>query len=177
MSPTRCVVRVPETVWRQTRRYLFDVPVERMAYLLGHASEWTDPWGRATTDIFVRYAIPVPDDALTLQTSVRVEVDHTLTRAVLRECYECALSLIDVHTHPFADRSVWFSGHDEANMRITHADFSDTIPSLPPVFPASLVLGQRSVAGMWRNPSTGVLETIDELRLLGRSETTVELVR
>ncbi|WP_207386590.1 hypothetical protein [Protofrankia symbiont of Coriaria ruscifolia] len=164
-------------MWEPTYRYLLAVPVERMAYLLGHASVWTDPWGQPTTDIFVRYAIPVPDDALALQTSARVEVDRALTGAVLRECYECALSLIDIHTHPFADRSVWFSGHDEANMRITHAEFADTIPAQPPVFPASLVLGRRSVAGVWRNPSTGALETIDELRLLGRAETAVELVR
>ncbi|WP_239372776.1 hypothetical protein [Frankia sp. Cj5] len=174
-SSTRCVIRIPDAVWAPTRQYLLAVPVERMAYLLGHASVWTDPWGRTTTDILVRCAIPVPDNALTLQTSVRVDVDPALTGTVLRTCYEYALSLIDVHTHPFADRSVCFSGHDEANMRITHAEFSDAIPERPPIFPASLVLGRRSVAGIWRNPSSGSLENVDELRLLGRSENTLDL--
>lgn len=173
----RCIIRVPDTVWTQTRRHLLAVPVERMAYLLAHASVWADPWGQPTTDLLVRCAIPVPDDALTVQSGVRVEVDPALTGALLRECYECALSLVDIHTHPFTDRSVRFSTHDEANMRITHAEFVGTIPQAPPALAASLVLGQRSVAGAWREPSTGILAPLDALRLFGRSETPVELAR
>lgn len=173
----RIVIRVPAMVWSETRRHLLGTSDERMAYLLGHASVWRDPWERTTTDLLVRCAVAIPDSALVFQTGVRVEVDPAFTGTVLRECYEYALSLVDLHTHPFTDQRVRFSPHDEANMLATHAEFAETIPQAPPALAASFVLGQRSVAGAWRDPSTGSLAPVDELRLFGRSDTAVALAR
>jgi len=97
------------------------------------------------------------------------------TREVLIACYEAGLSLIDVHTHPFADADVGFSGLDEANMRVTHAEFLARMPDRPPVGVASLVLGRRGMAGAVTNPASGELAPLDRLSLLGTSLTEVAL--
>jgi hypothetical protein len=157
--------------------HLLAVPVERLAYLLALAGTWVDPWDVSTTDLLVRAAVPVPDEALTVQTAVRVEVDPAFTRAILRECYERGLSLVDVHTHPFAQSEIAFSGHDMTNMNATHTEFASVVPQEPPAVAASIVLGHACVAGAWRDPATGRLSYIDELVLPSGTYDHLELKR
>jgi hypothetical protein len=171
------VIRIPAALWSRLHAHLLVVSDERFAYLLAHAAVWTDPWGRHTTDLLVRSALPVPDEGLVTQTPVRVEVDPALTRAVLRECYETGLSLIDVHTHPFSGTRVAFSAHDLDNMAETHAEFTDTVPQDPPALAASLVLGRAAVAGMWGGPDGGRPRPIDAVYLLGDTIHRLELSR
>jgi hypothetical protein len=116
----RCQIRIPATIWAPTRAWLLAVPVERIAYLLARASVWDDPWRGPTVDLLVGCALLVPDAALTAQSAVRVEVDPAFTRTVLLGCYETGLSLIDVHTHPFSDTHVGFSGTDIADINHTN---------------------------------------------------------
>jgi hypothetical protein len=167
----RCVIRVPVQVWQAVRAWLLAVPEERMAYLLARASVFTDPWDGPTVDLLARSALLIPDAALVAQSVVRVEVDPQFTRAVLVSCYETGLSLIDIHTHPFAAGRVWFSGTDLHNMRVTHAEFRAEIPQDPPAAAASLVLGRNSVAAAWLPPDRAELEPVTAMRVLGgRSE-------
>lgn len=161
----RCVLRLPARVWRPAEEHLLACPSERMAYLLARASTWTDPWGRHTTDLLVRQALLIPDTALHVQSPVRVEVDPDFTRQVLLACYETGMSLVDVHTHPFGGGPVWFSGHDEHNMRLTHAEFAATMPDEPPAIAASLVLGPGGLAGAW-SPHPRQLAPLDACHLL-----------
>ena len=104
-----------------------------------------------------------------------MEVDAAFTRDVLLACYESGLSLVDVHTHPFATDRVDFSAHDVANMRITHHEFLDGVPTPPPVGVASLVVGQTSVAGAITEPATGQLEPLTTLTLVGDHITKIPL--
>lgn len=161
----RCVLRLPARVWRPAEEHLLASPSERMAYLLARASRWTDPWGRHTTDLLVRQALLIPDAALDVQSPVRVEVDPDFTRPILRACYETGMSLVDVHTHPFGGGPVRFSGHDEHNMRLTHAEFAETMPDRPPAVAASLVLGPGGLAGAW-SPHPRRLAPLDACVLL-----------
>ncbi|GAA0543908.1 hypothetical protein [Actinomadura livida] len=161
----RCVLRLPSRVWGPAAEHLLASASVRMAYLLARASSWTDPWGGRTTDPLVRQALLVPDAALHVQSPVRVEVDPEFTRQVLRACYETGMSLVDVHTHPFGDGPVWFSGHDEHNMRVTHTEFADTMPDDPPAIAASLVLGPGGLAGAW-SPHPRRLAPLDACILL-----------
>jgi hypothetical protein len=171
----RCVIRIPAAVWHATTQHLLAVPVERLAYLLARASVWVDPWDGPTTDLLVRQALLVPEAALAIQTSVRVEVDPQFTRAVLLCCYETGLSLVDVHTHPFAGDQVSFSSHDIANMRETHAEFRRQIPQAPPAVAASLVIGQRGVAGAWLDPDHDDITSIRAVRLVAQRHEEVTL--
>lgn len=171
----RCTLRIPERLWVQMREHLLAVPQERLAYLLGRGSVWCDPWDERTADVIVRRMLPVPDEALRIQSEVRVEIDPSFSREVLRACYEGGLSLVDVHTHPFSGHRVAFSGHDEDNMLTTHAEFAQTIPQDPPAISASLVLGQQAVAAAWLDRDSGRLKPIHSLRLLGKHDEEVRL--
>ncbi|MDT3440472.1 hypothetical protein [Pseudofrankia sp. BMG5.37] len=86
-----------------------------------------------------RWVLLVPDEALTVQNGDRVEVSPEVTRTVLRTCYEQALSLVDVHSHPGA-AVARLSGHDLRNALTTHGEFLSVIPASPPAFAASLVV-------------------------------------
>jgi len=171
----RSVIRIPADVWHQTRTWLFASGDERMAYLLARASVYTDPWQATTVDLLVRQALLIPDVAFTVQSPVRVELDPQFTRAVLVLCYESGLSLLDVHTHPFAGAVVSFSGHDIANMRTTHAEFRAGMPQDPPAVAASLVCGHDSVAAAWLDPDRGDISPVSAMRLIGHRETAVPL--
>jgi hypothetical protein len=161
------VLRAGAETWAAVREHLFGSPDERMAYLLARAGVWTDAWGVDTVDLLVTRAVPVPDEALRLQTGVRVEIDDAFTREILVACYETGLSLVDVHTHPFSTDTVAFSGHDVTNMRITHAEFLAGMPPHPPRAAASLVLGRRAVAGAFTGPDGGDLHPLTRFELLG----------
>ncbi|MBL7547434.1 hypothetical protein I6A60_06005 [Frankia sp. AgB1.9] len=103
----------------------------------------------------VRWLLLVPDDALTAQTADRVDVSAELTRTVVRTCYEQALSLIDVHSHPGAP-SARLSAHDRRNALTTHREFLAAIPPRPPVrgIPrADQRGGRRCVARLPSRPS------------------------
>ena len=102
------------------------------------------------------YAIPLPDDALSLQTASSVEIVPEVSQAILRTCYEHALSIVDVHSHPAA-RAAEFSAHDQSNTIETHQDFYATVPGDPPVFAASLVVAREATAGIWFDPDAGCL--------------------
>lgn len=173
----RCQIRVPLRVWQPTREWLLATRDERIAYLLARASVWDDPWCGPTVDLLVGCALLVPDAALTVQSAVRVEVDPAFTRAVLVGCYEAGLSLIDVHTHPFADTRVAFSGTDLANMATTHAEFHREIPQQPVAVAASLVLGRNAVAGAWLDPHRGRVVPAAGMLLLAPQPTEVQLCR
>lgn len=171
----RAVIRIPAEVWGPTRGWLLDSPDERMAYLLARASVFTDPWQVTTVDLLVRQALLIPQAALVAQSTVRVEVDPGFTRAVLVMCYETGLSLVDVHTHPFATTRVAFSGHDITNMRATHADFRAGMPAEPPAAAASVVCGQRSFAAAWLDPDRAGMVPVDAVQLVGARTTQVTL--
>ncbi|MEV6801923.1 hypothetical protein AB0M91_26780 [Micromonospora rifamycinica] len=168
-----CALRISRDIWGTIQRHLRDSGDERGAYLLAPRRPVDRPVGhRAVTDLLVTRAIPIPDDALSVQNGVRVEVAAWLTREVLIACFETGLSLVDMHSHPFADDTVSFSGLDVENMRQTHTEFLDRMPAVPPVGVALLVLGQASVAGAYTGPDDGTLRMLDRLVLLGDDDLT-----
>jgi hypothetical protein len=140
---------------------------ERMAYLLARAARWDHPWDGPMMDLLAVRAVLVPDSALTDQSGASVTVAGWLTRELLIACYETGLSLIDVHTHPFAGTSVAFSAHDVENMRETHTEFLTRMPDAPPRGVASLVVGRTAVAGAFTDPDELALRPLSTLVLLG----------
>lgn len=169
------MVRAPGEMLDETLAWLRGSSDERFCYLLARASRFADPWEGPTVVLRVTRPILVPSSALTIQTPVRVEVNADFTREILVKCYEYGLSLIDLHTHPFSDESVAFSGHDLQNMEVTHEEFRRGIPQDPPAVAASFVVGTKSVAGRWLDPESGALRPVDRLIAIGRRQHMVRL--
>ncbi len=158
----QCRLIVPEIIWTELSVHLLGSDLERFAYLLGRAEVHSDRPGRRVVTIRTRYALLLPDAALAVQTPTRVEVAADISRTVLRTCYEHALSLVDVHSHPGSTSTpAIFSEPDRANAVETHREFHATIPARPPVVAASLLLTHTGVDGLWFDPDTGRLAPLD----------------
>ncbi|MCO1575123.1 hypothetical protein M8C13_05040 [Crossiella sp. SN42] len=163
----RASIRTGDGSWSHLREHLLGSEQERMAYLLARATRWADHSGSPVLDLLVTRVVLVPDSGLSHQSAVSVVPEASVTRELLIACYETGLSLIDVHSHPFATDHVSFSGHDVANMRETHRDFLMRMPADPPIGVASLVLGRESVAGAFTDPRSGALLPLHSLTVLG----------
>lgn len=72
-------------------------------------------------------------------TGVKIKQEYLIS--ILNDCSELGLSLIDIHSHPFSDTDVFFSGIDEADER-EKADWF--IKNLPKSYYGSIVMGKRS---------------------------------
>lgn len=129
---------------------------EQLAFLLaGPAS------GREWQRLLVREAIAVPPDALEQQTATRLEVKPAFSQAILRRCYETGLSLVEVHSHPFACRHVTFSDLDLDN----EAEKSRYVQTrIPHIQHAAMVVGHESLdAHLWQQ---GEILPFDRVRPL-----------
>ncbi|WP_322762698.1 Mov34/MPN/PAD-1 family protein [Frankia sp. Cr2] len=157
----RCRLVIADAMWTELSAHLLGSDLEQFAYLLGRAEIAGDRWGRRVVTVRAQRALLLPDAALSVQSPTRVEVATDISRTVLRTCYEHALSLIDVHSHPGTSAPAAFSGADRANAMETHREFHATIPARPPVVAASLVLTHTGVDGLWFNPRTGRLTPLD----------------
>ncbi|WP_250291382.1 hypothetical protein [Frankia sp. CiP1_Cm_nod1] len=157
----QCRLIVPDVIWTGLSAHLLGSNLERFAYLLGRAEIHGDRPGRRVVTIRIRHALLLPDAALAVRTPTRVEVAADVSRAVLRTCYEHALSLVDAHSHPGLSAPAIFSGVDRANALETHREFHATIPARPPVAAASLLLTHTGVDGLWFDPDTGRLAPLD----------------
>ncbi len=148
----------PANIWPALRTHLLGQGQrEQLAFLLaGVARGWG--WIR----LLVREVIPAPPEAFERQTSCCLSVKPAFSQAVLRRCYEEGLSLIEVHSHPFAPQNVTFSVTDLANER---EKFCYLARKIPHVHHATMVVGQEDLdAHLWDRRRRVV--PIDRVRLL-----------
>jgi molybdopterin/thiamine biosynthesis adenylyltransferase len=90
-------------------------------------------------------------------------VKSTFTQAILQRCYEENLSLIEIHSHPFADQAVNFSDIDLTNET---KKFRYVAAKIPHIYHATIVVGQEDVdAHVWDRRRKQVLP-IDRIRML-----------
>lgn len=138
----------PAGTWPALRSHLLGHgSQEQLAFLLAGPAE-----GRGWQRLLVREVIPVPPEALEKQTATRLEVKPAFSQAILRCCYETGLSLIEVHSHPFARRHVTFSALDLAN---EEEKFRYVEKKIPHVRHATMVVGHESVdAHLWAGGAT-----------------------
>lgn len=136
-------VILPAGVWPELRHHLLGQgPDEQLAFLLAGVAK-----GRGWQRLLVREVIPVPGEAFDRQTTAYLAVKPAFSQAVLHRCYQEGLSLIEVHSHPFARRDVSFSTTDLAN---DAAKFRYLAAKIPHVRHATMVLGQADLdAHMW----------------------------
>lgn len=140
---TRAELVFPTGMWQQVRDSLLaDLSTERVCYLLcGHSRV-----GDRLRLLACYHVVPDESDYIS-RTVASVRVKQSLLAEVLRECERLGLSLIDLHSHPFAHEEVHFSGVDEADEREKSDWFAKNLPSS---FYGSLVLGTQSHEGRLR---------------------------
>jgi molybdopterin/thiamine biosynthesis adenylyltransferase len=92
-----------------------------------------------------------------------VRLRRSLLIEVLSECKKHGLSLIDLHSHPFASNSVGFSGIDEADER-EKADWF--VRNLPNAFYGSVVLAPNCHKARVRTANHAIVEVDLRLRTL-----------
>ncbi|MFZ5919065.1 MAG: ThiF family adenylyltransferase, partial [Chloroflexota bacterium] len=149
----------PANTWPSLRAYLLDQGgQEQLAFLLAGVARGPD-WLR----LLVREAVRVPAEALERQTHTHLVVKPDFSQAILRHCFEEGLSLIEVHSHPFAQRNVAFSATDLAN---EEKKFRYVAQRIPQVYHATMVIGQSDQdAHLWDQRRRRVV-AIDRVRLL-----------
>ena len=150
---------VPAGIWPTLKAHLLDRgDVEQLAFLLAGVAKT-----RSQLRLLVREVIPVPAEALDRQTPTYLAVKAAFSQALLRRCYEEGLSLIEVHSHPFADHDVTFSSTDLANEA---EKFRYVARKIPHIYHATLVVGQSSLDGhLWERQQRRAVP-IDRVRLL-----------
>jgi len=133
----RIALTLPQGMYEELHDYLFhDSSKEYACYLLcGHRLK------NGTLTLFgCTLVLPEPEEYES-HSLVSVRIKRPLLVEVLKECERLGLSLVDIHSHPFANDSVGFSSVDEAD-EIEKATWFST--HIPQCFYGSIVMGQRS---------------------------------
>src|SRR5262245_6394024 len=141
---------VPSGMWGQIHDYLFaDLTKEYACYLLcGHSRR-----SRTQRLLGCYLVLPEPDEYVS-HSLASVELRRSLLATILGECERLGLSLIDIHSHPFAGDQVGFSATDEADEQEKAAWFSKHLPAS---FFGSIVLGRSSYEARIRSAAGGVV--------------------
>jgi molybdopterin/thiamine biosynthesis adenylyltransferase len=150
----------PTGTWSGLRSHLLGQgPEEQLAFLLAGTAR-----GRGWMRLLVREILLVPPDAFDRQSATYLAVKPAYSQAILRRCYQEALSLVEVHSHPFAGRKVTFSTTDQANDAVK---FRYVAHKIPHVNHATMVVGQRDLdAHLWDRRRRRAVP-VDRVRLLG----------
>ena len=139
-EPKTADLVLPYGMWRQIKDYLLgDLTRERACYLLCGGAR---VGGRE--QLFGCYLVTPLDAEYSHQSIASVGLTKTLLAEVLQECARLGLSLVDIHSHPFATDHVGFSSVDDADEIEKAQWFADHLPKS--VY-GSLVLGRNCYVG------------------------------
>jgi molybdopterin/thiamine biosynthesis adenylyltransferase len=164
--PSTISIVFPEAVFNTVKIHLFkDCPKEQIAFLLcGY--HHTDNHLR----LLVQEAILPTQDDLAYQYRGGVCPTKAFQVRVYERCYQEGFSLIDVHSHPFAQGNVAFSGIDDAS-EIGSPRREGTFPyvarKIPNIYHASMVLGTESLDARLYDPERHHTVAVSEVRVLG----------
>ncbi len=150
-------ILLPGGAWPALRAHLLGQGErEQLAFLLAAVAK-----GRGWLRLLVRHVLPVAPDDLARQSSTCLEVRPEFSQALLRRCYETGLSLIEVHSHPFARRHAAFSAIDLAN----EADKARYIAQkIPHIRHAAMVVGHQSLdAHLWEDQEAVPIDLVRPL--------------
>jgi molybdopterin/thiamine biosynthesis adenylyltransferase len=149
----------PAGMWPSLKSHLLGHgSQEQLAFLLAGVAR-----GRGWLRLLVREVLLLPPEAFDRQTAVYLAVKPAFSQAVLRRCYDEGLGLIEVHSHPFARRTVAFSATDLDNEA---EKFRYVARKIPHVYHATMVVGQNDLdAHLWDRRRRRAV-TIDRVRTL-----------
>ena len=121
-------------------------------------------------DILVRAFIPADESCLINQSSMSIKPNPKFTNYIWQLAKQSKSGLIDIHTHPFSETRVAFSGIDDKSEA---ESFPQAVKYLGEGPHASVVLGRNSIAARWYNPKTKSTEPIKAIKIIGRKITVV----
>jgi molybdopterin-synthase adenylyltransferase len=123
-------------------------------------------------NLLCRKFIHADASCLVNQSGVSVVPDRRLVQYVYSAVRDCKGGLITVHTHPFSDECVSFSGIDD---RSEADSFPKEVKYLGNGPHASIVFGRNSVDARWFNAKTRQIQPIDAIKIIG--EDGIKLLR
>jgi len=145
--------------YRQLQEYLFQGDgLERAAYGFAGLSYSDD-----RTTLTVRELWTVPPEAYVHQTGTGVEVAGRYVKQVLAHAFTSGLSLLEMHSHPFAFDQVGFSNIDEADER---QKFPYVAGRIPGIRHGTMVFGRQSVDAHLYDPAQRTTTAVDHVTVL-----------
>ena len=151
--------------WMMRQLFPKDDPNEQFGFIITGLSK-----NEHGTNLLCRKFIFADKSCLIKQTPVAVAPDPRFTQYVWAIAKECNGGLITVHTHPFANSHVCFSGTDdrsEAESFPKEAAFLGNGPH------ANIVFGKSSLDARWYDPIKRQVWPINEFRIIGEHGTEV----
>lgn len=145
------------------RRRLFPPGDSNEHFGLGLAGVSHYPGG---CNLLLRKFIAADSSCLIKQAGASVMPDPIFVDYVRALAKKSNSITIDVHTHPFSDKGVTFSGIDD---RSEYESFPETVQLLGEGPHASVVLGRNSLDARWYDAKTGKLRPIAAVKVLGKS--------
>ncbi len=156
---------ISEKHWNLLHGHLLSGQTEQLAFLLAGIS-----CSRSETRLLVREVILARPEDMEYQSVVYLQPKRKFTRDLLRRCDLEQMSLIEVHSHPFCQRDVGFSGLDIHNQRIKYRYVAKRLPQIRH---AAMVVGQSDIdASIW-NFRTRKMVPIDMVRVIGQTITDI----
>jgi molybdopterin/thiamine biosynthesis adenylyltransferase len=117
---------------------------------------------------FVLVQRELDKSCLTNQSGVSVVPDPRFVQYVYNAVKECKGGLITIHTHPFSNENVNFSGIDD---RSEADSFPKEVELLEKGPHASIVFGRNSVDARWYDANTKQIKPIKAIKVIGESGT------
>jgi molybdopterin/thiamine biosynthesis adenylyltransferase len=157
-----------ENLWNSIKKSLFPPNDSREHFGFGLAgiNNHSD-----SCKILLRKFIPADNSCLIKQAGAYVEPHINFVHYLWNLAKESNSVLIDVHSHPFSNNIVNFSGIDD---RSEYEGFPKAVEYLGEGPHASIVLGRSSVAARWYNSGRRCLEPIKAIKIIGN---TLEIIK
>ncbi len=152
---------IPLTIYDLMRRSLFPAgsPDEQFGFALAGVSRYA-----RQCRLLVRQFIAADPSCSLDRSRVSVRPDPRFTTYVWILAQRSGCTLIDVHTHPFADERVTFSSIDDASDR---ESFPKAVAFLGAGPHASMVLGQSSLDARWYDAQAKRSKPVAAIRIIG----------
>lgn len=170
-APPRAVeVRITQHHLDSLRRYLLQDGTERVAYLLGHATD---------ERLNVSEVVLPPDDAYVSRSpgNVHLAGPYVTTEVYDRFGQSDCNSLANMHSHPFGFNAAFFSSVDDADDRQRLAHEEDKLPLAKArfgqpagrVYSFAFVFDQGGFNARWLDRASGGFVPIERMVVLGET--------
>ena len=121
-------------------------------------------------NLLIREFVAADRSCLLDQSGASVRPNPSFAGYIWTVAKESNSSLINIHTHPFSDKNVTFSGIDD---RSEQESSPMEVKYLGPGPHASIVLGRNSIDARWYNAKTQQVEPVTEVKILGKNATSI----
>jgi molybdopterin/thiamine biosynthesis adenylyltransferase len=157
----------PEFLYLKLRRKLFPPGDDRenFAFALAGVSRHLD-----ACNLLLRHFIAADGSCLVKQSGVRVSPDQRFVTYAWTLAKASNSVLIHIHTHPFSDNYVGFSGIDDVSDTETFPKMVEFLGNGPHT---AIVLGQNCLDARWYDPQSKTLKPVAAVKILGERLLTI----